>query len=179
MTESAAPNPGTPNRRRPVPTDDVRDELPHDLDPSGFVGPYQFPDNSRRRWPGVIYLVIAALCVGIYFGFPDSPIVNVGWLVAAGLLTVAGGHLDHLRVADARRRDRGARGGAGSRRLRRSATRRRNRSGVGCAAGRRGACCATPPRTRRRNAGWCSSTRIDGEVMQHLVEPNPDVDVLL
>ena len=99
MTESSPPNlgtpkPGTPPLGQPEPSpldtiDDVRDELPHDLDPSGFVGPYQFPDNSRRRWPGVIYLVIAALCVGVYFAFPDSPIVNVGWLVAAGLLTAA------------------------------------------------------------------------------------------
>ena len=32
---------------------DVRDELPDDLDVSGFVGPYQFPDNSRRRIPGM------------------------------------------------------------------------------------------------------------------------------
>ena len=42
-------------------TDDLRDELPADLDPSIFVGPYQFPDNSRRRWPGVLYLVFYAL----------------------------------------------------------------------------------------------------------------------
>ena len=39
--------------------DEVRDQLPEDLDASGYVGPYQFPDNSRRRVPGVIYLVIA------------------------------------------------------------------------------------------------------------------------
>ncbi len=32
-------------------TDDLRDELPADLDPSAFVGAYQFPDNNRRRWP--------------------------------------------------------------------------------------------------------------------------------
>ena len=44
-------------------SDELRDELPDDLDTSGFVGPYQFPDNSRRRWPGVIYLVVAAICV--------------------------------------------------------------------------------------------------------------------
>jgi hypothetical protein len=70
-------------------TDDVRDELPDDLNPAGFVGPYQFPDNSRRRWPGVIYLVVAALCVLVYFVWNDSAIVNDGWLLAAALLTVA------------------------------------------------------------------------------------------
>jgi hypothetical protein len=71
-------------------TDDLRDELPDDLDPTGFVGPYQFPDNSRRRWPGVIYLVIAALCVMVYVVFPDTAFVNGGLLVAAAVLTAVG-----------------------------------------------------------------------------------------
>ena len=70
-------------------TDDVRDELPDDLNPAGFVGPYQFPDNSRRRWPGIIYLVVAVSCVIVYVVWNDSPIVNGGWLLAAGLLTIA------------------------------------------------------------------------------------------
>jgi hypothetical protein len=71
-------------------TDDLRDELPEDLDPSAFVGPYQFPDNSRRRWPGVVYLVIAGLCVVTYVAFPDEPIVNSGFLVAAVVLAAVG-----------------------------------------------------------------------------------------
>ncbi len=71
-------------------TDDVRDELPDDLNPAGFVGPYQFPDNSRRRWPGVIYLVIAAICVLSYLAFPDSAIVNEGLIVAAVVLAAVG-----------------------------------------------------------------------------------------
>lgn len=71
-------------------TDDIRDELPEDLDAAGFVGPYQFPDNSRRRWPGVLYLAIAAICVVVYVAFPDAVIVNGGWLVAAGVLAAVG-----------------------------------------------------------------------------------------
>jgi hypothetical protein len=71
-------------------TDDLRDELPADLDPSAFVGPYQFPDNSRRRWPGVLYLVIAVICVAVYLAFEDAAIVNAGWLVAAGVLAAVG-----------------------------------------------------------------------------------------
>ncbi len=71
-------------------TDDIRDELPDDLDPTGFVGPYQFPDNSRRRWPGVIYLVISALCVIVYAAFTDAPVVNEGLLIAAAVLTAVG-----------------------------------------------------------------------------------------
>ena len=71
-------------------TDDLRDELPDDLDSTGFVGPYQFPDNSRRRWPAVIYLVISALCVIVYATFTDAPLVNEGLLVAAAVLTAVG-----------------------------------------------------------------------------------------
>lgn len=71
-------------------TDDLRDELPEDLDPTGFVGPYQFPDNSRRRWPGVIYLAIAALCVIVYVTLPDEAFVNGGLLAAAVVLAAVG-----------------------------------------------------------------------------------------
>ena len=71
-------------------TDDLRDELPDDLNADGFVGAYQFPDNSRRRWPGVIYLVIAAICIGVYFIAEDAAIVNGGWLAGAAVLIVVG-----------------------------------------------------------------------------------------
>lgn len=68
-----------------------RDELPEDLDASGYVGPYRFPDNSRRRIPGVIYLLTAAVCVAVWALWRDSsPAVNVGWLWAAVLLAVVG-----------------------------------------------------------------------------------------
>ncbi len=71
--------------------DEVRDALPEDLDVSGFVGPYQFPDNSRRRYPGVLYLVIAAACVGVWIARHDGGVVvNGGFLVAALLLGLAG-----------------------------------------------------------------------------------------
>src|SRR3954453_4448358 len=71
---------------------EVRDALPEDLDVSGFVGPYQFPDNSRRRYPGIIYLVIAALCLGVWLarGGDDAVLVNNGFLLAAILLAAAG-----------------------------------------------------------------------------------------
>jgi hypothetical protein len=67
---------------------DVRDELPAELDVTGFVGPYKFPDNSRRRIPGILYLVIAALCLGIWFARRgDDPVfVNGGFVAAAVLL---------------------------------------------------------------------------------------------
>lgn len=71
-------------------TDDQIDLLPDDLNPSEFVGAYLFPDNSRRRTPGVIYLAIAAAVAAIALAFPDAAVVNVGWFVAAGLLAVVG-----------------------------------------------------------------------------------------
>lgn len=67
-------------------TDDQIDELPDDLNPAGFVGAYLFPDNSRRRWPGAMYLALAAVLVGIYYAATDAAVVNSGWLVAAAVL---------------------------------------------------------------------------------------------
>ncbi len=71
-------------------SDEIRDELPDDLQPSEFVGAYLFPDNSRRRIPGYIYLVLAAACLGVRFVFPDAAVVNDGWILGAVILIVAG-----------------------------------------------------------------------------------------
>ena len=67
-----------------------RDRLPDDLDASGFVGPYQFPDNSRRRIPGVIYVGLAVACLVAYLLARDSSIVNEGFVWVAILLGVVG-----------------------------------------------------------------------------------------
>ena len=68
--------------------DEIRDQLPADLDVTGFVGPYQFPDNSRRRIPAYIYLGIAVVCAGAWFANRDgdTALVNDGFLYAAILL---------------------------------------------------------------------------------------------
>ena len=69
----------------------VRDELPDNLNVSAYVGPYQFPDNSRRRKPGYLYLGVAAVLVVMWFAWNDSsPKVNEGFLWAALLLAVVG-----------------------------------------------------------------------------------------
>jgi hypothetical protein len=69
----------------PLSEEDVRDALPEDLDASGYVGPYLFPNNSRRRVPGVIYLVLAVVCLGLWLTHRTGPqiIVNDGFLAAA------------------------------------------------------------------------------------------------
>ena len=70
--------------------DDYRDELPADLDVTGYVGPYQFPDNNRRRIPGVLYLVVAAACLALWLtAGDDAVLVNDGFLwVAVGLAAI-------------------------------------------------------------------------------------------
>jgi hypothetical protein len=55
-----------------------RDELPEDLDVTAYVGPYVFPNITRRRIPGAMYAVLAVACFA-------------GWIVSenGGLLAGA------------------------------------------------------------------------------------------
>lgn len=72
-------------------TDDVRDHLPDDINAADFAGAYEFPDNSRRRIPGYLYLGLAMLCLVAYLTSRESsPIVNGGFAWAAVILGVAG-----------------------------------------------------------------------------------------
>jgi hypothetical protein len=67
-----------------VNSNEIRDQLPSDLDVSAFVGPYQFPDNSRRRIPGYLYLGISALSLLIWLiSDQSSGLVNYGFFVFA------------------------------------------------------------------------------------------------
>ncbi len=59
---------------------DITDELPKDLNVSEYVGPYLFPNNSRRRIPAIIYLSIAAVCIVLWAVASNSPLVNSGFL---------------------------------------------------------------------------------------------------
>lgn len=72
--------------------DEHRDTLPEDLDPSGFVGPYTFPDNKRRRTPGAIYVVTGLLLCGLWISRSggDGVLVNTGLLVTGAALVVIG-----------------------------------------------------------------------------------------
>ena len=69
---------------------EVSDQLPADLDPSGYVGPYQFPDNSRRRITGAIYIVLAVGVAVLVAVAENSPLLNGGVVVAAVGLAVLG-----------------------------------------------------------------------------------------
>jgi hypothetical protein len=68
---------------------EIRDELPEDLNASEFAGAYEFPDNSRRRVPGYIYLGVAAGCLALWLTkSDDSVLINDGLLLAAVLLVL-------------------------------------------------------------------------------------------
>lgn len=67
-----------------VNSNEIRDQLPSDLDVSAFVGPYQFPDNSRRRIPAYLYFGISASSLLIWLiSDQSSGLVNYGFLVFA------------------------------------------------------------------------------------------------
>ncbi len=74
--------------------EEVTDALPEDLDVSGFVGPYVFPNNNRRRVPGYLYLAMAAGCVALWAAKRGdaASIVNEGLLWAAAALVAAGAY---------------------------------------------------------------------------------------
>ncbi len=73
--------------------EEIRDALPDDLQAHGYVGPYLFPNNNRRRIPALIYWVMAALCVILYsLAGDDSVLVNAGFLWAAAGLVVIGAY---------------------------------------------------------------------------------------
>lgn len=71
---------------------EIRDALPDELNVSAFVGPYQFPDNSRRRIPGWMYLGIASACLALWISQRSNPngLVSDGFLGAAILLALVG-----------------------------------------------------------------------------------------
>lgn len=73
-------------------SNEIRDELPQDLNVTAFVGPYKFPDNSRRRIPGAIYSIIAVASFVLWVAQreSDSGLVGDGFLGASILLATVG-----------------------------------------------------------------------------------------
>lgn len=74
--------------------DEHRDVLPADLDVTGLVGPYTFPNINRRRIPGVLYLVVAVACFALWAARQgDEPVlVNGGFLAVALFLAAVGAY---------------------------------------------------------------------------------------
>lgn len=68
---------------------ELGDALPDDLDISGLTGIYEFPNNSKRKIASVLYVAVGALCVVVGLT-AESPLVNTGVTVAGiGLLVFA------------------------------------------------------------------------------------------
>jgi hypothetical protein len=73
--------------------DDVRDSLPDELNVTLDLGPYEFPDNARRRIPGVLYLAAALVCLTARLAAgPDAVLINDGYFLAAGAFALFGGY---------------------------------------------------------------------------------------
>ena len=69
-------------------SDELRDQLPDDLNAVDFAGAYEFPDNSRRRIPAAIYGILAAAAAIAWMSVDrdTSVIVNDGALLGAVIL---------------------------------------------------------------------------------------------
>jgi hypothetical protein len=155
-------------------SDDLRDELPDDLDAAGFVGPYRFPDNSRRRIPGIIYLVLAAVCLVLFVAIDDdSVVVNAGYAWAALLLTAVGTfsitsgwrmHVDEKQALVAAQRAVEFPVGHASAQQVWHGLRSRPTWRVLCYS------IEEPPQRR----GLVLVDAVDGRVIEHLVEDNPE-----
>jgi hypothetical protein len=156
--------------------DQLRDELPHDLNATEFVGPYQFPDNSRRRRPAVIYLVIAVVCLVVWLAGRDGHVlVNEGWLWAAILLAAVGAfsftsgwrmHVDEKDALVAAQRAVGfAVGHASAQQVWRGVRSRPTWRVLVYSS-------ENPPRQR----GLVLIDAVDGRVIEHLTEANPEDD---
>jgi len=95
MAEPRPPEPGRPEADSP---EEQGDELPADLDVTSYVGMYTFPDIRRRRIPGIAYLVLAFVFGALWATHQrNSVLVNKGFLLVAIALGLVG--LYHLATA--------------------------------------------------------------------------------
>ena len=158
-------------------TDDLRDELPDDLNASQYVGPYQFPDNRRRRRPAVIYLVLATLLLVLWSARRGDAhvLVNDGWLWAAivlgavGVFSITSGWRMHVDEKEALVAAQGAVGfavgHASAQQVWRGLRSRPTWRVLVYSA-------ENPPRQR----GLVLVDAVDGRVVEHLTELNPEDD---
>ena len=166
-----------PEPDRSVDAGDVVDALPDDLDAHGLVGPHLFPDNSRRRVPGAIYLAIAAGSVLLWLvRRGHAPVlVNRGFLLAAallgavGLFAVTSGwrmHLDEKQALSAATAAVGFPVGHASAQLAWRGLRSRPTWRILCYS------TEEPPRQR----GFVLIDAVDGKIVEKLAEDNPETD---
>lgn len=157
--------------------EEIRDSLPDDLNASEFVGPYQFPDNSRRRTPGVLYLVLATFCFVAWIAnrSGEPVLVNKGFAYAAillglfGLLCLTSGWRMQVDEKQALVAATGAVGFAVG-----HASAQQVWRGLRSRPTWRVLCYSSenPPRQR----GLVLVDAVSGRVLEHLVQDNPETD---
>lgn len=153
--------------------DDHVDVLPDDLDAAGYVGPYSFPDNKRRRAPAALYIGVGLVLLVLWIARGDGVLVNRGFLVAGAALIAVG--LYHLAASQPLKVDQTDALASASR-------------AVGFAVGHASAqqgwrgfrsrptwrillySAENPPASR----GLVLVDGVDGEVVAHFVEENPE-----
>ena len=154
---------------------DVRDELPEDLDAAGYVGPYVFPNNNRRRIPGYLYLLTGVGCVAAWVltGRGDGVLVNGGFAFAGLLLLALGAYqlvagwdldVDERDALVAATREVGFAVGHASAQLGWRGIRSRPTWRILLYSAE------DPPKTR----GLVLVDGVDGEIVAHFTEPNPE-----
>lgn len=158
--------------------DEQRDELPADLDARGHVGAYRFPDNSRRRIPGVLYLVTALVCLVVWIVGSDrgSPLVNGGFLAAAVLLAAVGAmHLTSGWRMNVDEQDALAAASEAVGFVVGHASAQQVWRGLRSRPTWRVFCYSAEDPPRRRALVLVDA--LDGRVLEHIVEDNPDLPV--
>jgi hypothetical protein len=68
--------------------EEFRDELPEELDASGYVGPYTFPNNNRRRISAAIYALAGVMGIALFAIGGEGVLINRGFLLG-GLFLLA------------------------------------------------------------------------------------------
>lgn len=154
--------------------DEIHDELPEDLDVTGFVGPYVFPNNNRRRIPGYLYIGMGIACIVLWaVAGSDAVLVNGGFLAAgSGLVLFGGYHLlagwnlevDEKQALVAATREVGFAVGHASAQMGWRGLRSRPTWRILLYS-------AEDPPTKR---GLVLVDGVDGEVLGHFVEDNPE-----
>lgn len=157
----------------PRSADEVVDTLPTDLDPTAFTGAYRFPDNSRRRIPATAYAVAGAVTVSAAWWMGESARFNAGLAIAGGGLMlfalyglVAGRrmHVDEKQALVAAQRELGFPiGHASAQQVWRGLLSRPTWRVLAYSA-------EEPPRHR----ALVLVDAVDGRVIEHLIEDNPD-----
>ena len=151
-----------------------RDELPAELDITGYVGPYTFPNVNRRRIPGLMYLVVATGCFALWATRgSDGVLVNGGFLAAAVTLLAVGAYhlatawdlaIDDTAALVAAVRRVGFPVGHASAQLAWRGLRSRPTWRILCYSAEE------PPKRR----GFVLVDAVDGRVVEHVVEDNPE-----